>query len=467
MPKPNEEIYILGAGPSGLICAYELLKNGCSVTLIEKHDNVGGQCRTNTYETNNGTYRFDFGGHRFITHNSDLLKLVEEILDEDLLVASRKSVIRFQGKTYAYPLNLSNLIKVAPFSLLFNSFLDLIKIACKITKPNNASFESWIASRFGNTLYKNFFAPFTQKLWGIEPSKLSSDWAGQRISLVDLKDVVKRLFDFSKNTPRTYAKLYRYPKFGFGQLSEKLAQKVIDMGGKIITDEKVESIQTEGKNITSFTTNKNHYQSSQIISTLPLNEMATMCGMNNCKLKFRSLRFLNIALKDVENISDNTWQYLSDGYMHATRLQEPKRRSRYMAPKGSTSVMLEIPCNKNDEIWNMDKEQLLEHILKDIATLGYDLKQHVVDSFCAFEEHAYTLMDIDYNKYRDETIAYLDQFENLLMCGRQGTFRYIFVDSAMETGIMAAQKLLGANISKEMIYNHRNEKVVIETQSII
>lgn len=466
MPKPKE-VYILGAGPSGLVCAIELLKSGYDVTIIEKQKEVGGQCRTNTYETSNGTYRFDFGGHRFITHNSELLKLVEEVLAEDLLLASRKSVIRFKGKTYAYPLSLSNLIKVAPLGLLFNSFIDLIKIALKITRPDNKSFESWISSRFGNTLYKNFFGPFTTKLWGISPAKLSSDWAGQRISLVDLKDVVKRMLPFSKDAVRTYAKLYRYPKYGFGQLPLKLANKVKELGGKIILEEELQKVEIKDKKIISFSTNKNTYSCDNIISTIPLNEMAEVCGMNDCKLGFRSLRFLNIALKDIENISDNTWQYLSDSYMLATRLQEPKRRSSFMAPEGTSSIMLEIPCNKNDEIWDMPEEQLLEKILAEIKTLGYDLKANVVDSFSAFEEHAYTLMDIDYNKHRDETINYLNDFENLLMCGRQGTFRYIFVDSAMETGIMAARKLLGDDISKDSIYNHRNEKIVIETQSIV
>ncbi len=49
-------------------------------------------------------------------------------------------------------------------------------------------------------------------------------------------------------------------------------------------------------------------------------------------------------------------------------------------------------------------------------------------------------MDINYNEKRDGTIEYLNNFDNLIMAGRQGTFRYIFLDTAMETGLMAAQK---------------------------
>lgn len=463
----KQEVYILGAGPAGLMAAYELLKNGYNVSIIEKSSVVGGQCKTNTYKTKYGEYRFDLGGHRFITHNKQLLVFVEKLLKDDLLISKRKSVIRFKNRVYNYPLNLFNLIKIAPFSLLFFSFIDLIKISLKLIKKDDTSFESWISSRFGNTLYKNFFAPYTKKLWGIEPKNLSSDWAGQRISLVDIKDIVKRLFNFSKNIPRTYARLYRYPKYGFGQLTQNLAKEVINLGGKIYLNEKVEAIQLKENKIKTIITNKKSYSVKNIISTMPLNEMALMCGIKKCNLSFRALRFLNIALKDIEDISDNTWQYLSDLNIKATRLQEPKRRSSFMSPKNTTSIMLEIPCNKDDKLWKLPQEELLSIILKELKSLGYDLKDKIVDTFSSYEEYAYTLMDLSYKQERNKTISYLNKIDNLLMCGRQGTFRYIFVDTAMETGIMAAQKLMGANISKQSIYNHRNEKTVIETQSII
>jgi len=115
----------------------------------------------------------------------------------------------------------------------------------------------------------------------------------------------------------------------------------------------------------------------------------------------------------------------------------------------------------------MDEKELLDIVKKDLLKLHFDIEDKIVDYFSFKTEHAYTLMDIDYNKHRDETIGYLNKFDNLIMCGRQGTFRYIFLDTAMETGLMAAQMLLGdESITQEKIYNHRNEKTVIETKSV-
>lgn len=462
----NSDVLIIGAGVSGLMAGIELAKNGKKVILLEKESVVGGQCKTEVLKKNNETYRFDYGGHRFITNNEVLLSFVEEILGNDLLVANRNSVILHKNKTYEYPLNLKNLLKIAPIKLLLGATYDTLKILLKITKPDDKNFESWISSRFGKTLYNNFFGPYTKKLWGIESNQLSADWAGQRISLIDLKDVAKKLLFKNKNTVRTYAKSYRYPKYGFGGLPKKMAKRFESLGGEIILNAEVKSFIYKNNIIEGITTSTETYKIKNLISTMPLNEMSSKLGFES-GLKFRSLRFLCIGL-NIEDFSPYTWQYVSDYDLLPTRIQEPKRRSSFMSPKGKSSIMLEIPCNKDDNIWNMEEEKLLELVKKDLKKLNFQIEDKIVDYFSFSTEHAYTLMDINYNEKRNNTIEYLNKFDNLIMAGRQGTFRYIFLDTAMETGLMAAQKILGnSEITQEKIYNHRNEKTVIETKSIM
>ncbi len=461
----NSDVLIIGGGVAGLMAGIELVKNGKSVILLEKEEVVGGQCKTETLVVQKDKFRFDYGGHRFITNNKKLLEFVEKMLGDDLLFSQRSSVILHKNRVYEYPLNLKNLLKTAPLKLLIGALFDTCKIILKLTKPNDKNFKTWISSRFGKTLYGNFFGPYTHKLWGIKPEKLSADWAGQRISLIDLKDVVKKLFFKSSKTIRTYAKTYRYPKYGFGQLPINMAKEFERLGGKIYTNEEVLSFLYTKNKIKSVYTKNNNFTADKIISTMPINEMSLKLGFNS-KLKFRSLRFLCISL-NIENFSSHTWQYVSDFDLLPTRIQEPKRRSSYMSPKGKSSIMLEIPCNKNDKIWNMDETSLLNKVKKDLLRLNFDIEDKIIDYFSFFTEHAYTLMDTAYNENRDKTIEYLNKYENLTMAGRQGTFRYIFLDTAMETGLMAAKRVLGdKEITKIKIYNHRNEKIVIETKSV-
>ena len=65
-----KHIYIIGAGPSGLISGLELLKTGNKVTIIEKSNISGGMCRT--WKEND--YLLDTGPHIYHTPDKELVK---------------------------------------------------------------------------------------------------------------------------------------------------------------------------------------------------------------------------------------------------------------------------------------------------------------------------------------------------------------------------------------------------------
>ncbi|WP_310619947.1 FAD-dependent oxidoreductase [Flexibacterium corallicola] len=462
MLKRSDHILVLGAGPAGLTAAIRLLEAGHRVTVLEKAVKEGGQSGTTKFEGRHGTYRFDYGGHRFITHNAQLLQLVEELVGDDLLTSQRKSVIRFQGRIYDYPLAMGNILKTAPASLLAGALKDLTVLP--LSRPNDDNFATWITSRFGKTLYQNFFEGYTAKLWGVDPEKLSADWAGQRISLLDLKDVAKRLLPMGKDTPRTYARSYRYPKYGFGVIFERMAQKVEVLGGKIVYGAPVNGFDYAGPHITAVKAGGNSYKADTVISTLSLPLMVDLTGSES-SLTFRGLRFFNMPL-ELNNLSDCTWQYLSDPDIMATRLQEPKRRSKFMAPKGHTSAMLEIPCDPDSALWQMNDEQMFAKACDVLKKLGLDSSAATGECFSTYQSQAYPLMSVGYEKERAKAIRHLNQFDNLIQCGRQGTFRYIFTDTSMEMGQMAADSVIEAEDRRATIFEHRSERTVIETQSV-
>ncbi|WP_324766975.1 FAD-dependent oxidoreductase [Pokkaliibacter plantistimulans] len=474
-PRPAAESHrhavVLGAGPAGLMAAWRLREAGYRVTVIDKATTVGGMCATLKFATDDGDYYFDYGGHRFITKNPKLLAFVDELMGETLLHAERKSVIRFQGRTYDYPLNLPNLLKNAPFSLLFGTLLDWLAMPFKrrIGKDEECSFADWIENRFGKTLYRHFFEGYTRKLWGIEPDTLSADWAGQRISLIDLKDVVRRLWQRGPSTPRTYARKYRYPKLGFGQIFDTLHQRLLEQGVEFVMGAEVSGLETQQQRITAVRCrtaagSEQQLACDEVIATLPLPQICHWLNIP-CELSYRALRFFNLPMQQ-QDVSDNTWQYLSDPGILGTRLQEPRRRSPHMAPAGRTSLMFEIPCQQGDELWQADNEALWPRIKADMQRLGVDPTKADGRYFTAYCEHAYPIMEVGYQRQREAAISALLRYPNLVMAGRQGTFRYIFTDTAMEMGLMAAEMLIEGVDRRRQIFDHRNENTVIETQSV-
>ena len=99
-------IAVLGAGPAGLTAAYALTKAGVPVTVLEAGPHVGGIARTETYKG----FRFDIGGHRFLTKLPEVQALWEEWLGDELLRVRRLSRINYRGRFFDYPLRLPNVL---------------------------------------------------------------------------------------------------------------------------------------------------------------------------------------------------------------------------------------------------------------------------------------------------------------------------------------------------------------------
>ncbi len=447
----RRKILILGGGPCGLSAAWELAGQGYDVTVIEKGNRVGGLCVTNEYKG----FRFDLGGHRFISKNKALVDRVRDIMGDELLIANRKSVILHQRKVFSYPLTIEDIL----FKM---GLLQNLKIGVSYTKAlfcrwffrkKEVSLEDWLINRFGRTLYRIFFGPYTEKLWGISPSHISSDWAPQRISLLNLGDAVLRLFRLKKGVPRTHTGEFWYPKNGIGQMFDAISREITQMGGKVIRSATVVGIMVSGDFVNGVTCLHGGVKKSMgcdaIISTIPLPDLVKAFPVERAghivhcaeALGFRAIRFLNI-LVDMPDISENTWMYVSERRHIMTRIQEPKRRSPFNAPNGKTSMMLEIPCNENDAIWNCSQERLLRQCVADLKELGIDIEGRVIDCFITGVTHGYPVYGLNYGAHRSEILRFLGSYKNVITCGRQGAFQYVFMDAAMEMGIDAARNLI-------------------------
>ena len=100
-----DPVVVIGAGPAGLTAAYQLLKSGDPVVVVEEDSVVGGISRS----VERDGWRFDIGGHRFFTKVKPVEEFWHEILPpEDFLIRPRMSRIFYDGKFYDYPIKLGN-----------------------------------------------------------------------------------------------------------------------------------------------------------------------------------------------------------------------------------------------------------------------------------------------------------------------------------------------------------------------
>jgi len=437
---------VLGGGPCGLSAAWTLAQHGEAVLVVEREPQVGGLCATHERQG----YRFDLGGHRFVTGDLALTRWLEGLLGDDLLTRERRSVVLNEGRAFRYPLEARDLLKNLGLRENARALLGYAaaRVRQRVAPRRDETFEDWVSTRFGRPLYDSFFGPYTEKLWGIPPHRISADWAAERISLLHLGDALLRLLPIKRAAIRTYAREYRYPRLGMGQLYDVIAREIVKRGGEIRASATVSRLETSGARVTAVWVRNGGGESRiparGVVSTIPLPELVSHLlpaspRATTPTLRFRSLVFLNLMLEHA-SVSENTWMYVASKRFKISRIQEPNKRSPHMAPPGKTSLMLEIPCDVGDATWSATVPALVDMCLAELRELGIPTGA-IAGAFAVRVEHGYPIYHVGYERDRTALLEKVLRFVNVRTAGRQGLFRYVFMDAAMKMGALAAEQL--------------------------
>jgi len=472
MVLKRKKIVILGGGPAGLAAAWKLSESGQEVIVLEKESGVGGLCRSIKYKG----FNFDLGGHRFITKDEELNQEIQELMGDELIIASRKSVIRLQGKYFQYPLEFKNLFLNMNKRFLIKALIDyLYSVTTKrLFNKKDISFEDWVVNRFGRTLYEMYFGIYTEKIWGISPKMISADWAIQRISLLNLWDVLLRLLGKEDSRPKTYALEFAYPKMGIGRICERMAEETERHGGVIHLDAKVKEVILQEDFIKKIVYEKDgkdiELSGDWYVSSIPISDFIKSIepaakeeylAIAN-SIPCRSVRFLNMLI-DKERITDNTWIYIPEKEFIFFRVQEPRNWSRCSSPDGKTSLILEIACNFDDEIWNAPDKVIFERCIKDLKKAGLFNGQKVEDYFSTRVQHGYPIYDLHYKRKIEKAMELFSGINNFIPIGRQALYRYNNMDHSIKMGILTAEHIIHGGLEAR-IFSIASESIAFEIE---
>jgi protoporphyrinogen oxidase len=230
-----------------------------------------------------------------------------------------------------------------------------------------------------------------------------------------------------------------------GQIYEAMARDIRAHGGEIVAGARVVGLEVVADRVVAVramaTNGAMRVPVDELLSTMPLTDLArTLVPGFEVGLKFRALTFLNLMLRRPD-FSENTWMYVASGGLRMSRIQEPKRRSLAMAPAGRTSLMLEIPCDVGDDIWRATTDELQTRMQSELRALGFDVDD-VLGAFAVRVEHGYPIYHLGYERERQAVLARVARFSNVRTAGRQGLFRYVFMDAAMQMGALAAAQMM-------------------------
>ena len=230
----KQRVVILGAGPAGITAAWRLSELGYPVTVLERDDAVGGMART----INVGNYAVDFGPHTFHVRETDesrrVLASIKRFFGDDPLILTRGTRVLLRGKEYVYPLEMLQVLKGgSPFlsaRIIFDYLMATLKSTFAPAKKED-SFEEWGVRNLGRTLYDLCFGIYSERVWGLPTSQISSKQA-QRVAKLNLKNIILRTLGINAD-PATYFTKYMYPRKGISLLYEGMAAEVRGAGNVI------------------------------------------------------------------------------------------------------------------------------------------------------------------------------------------------------------------------------------------
>jgi len=175
--------YILGGGITSAAIA-DLLKNKFQVIVIEKDSELGGMVRTRkTYGINH-----EFGPHVLYGkndfHKAWWGRFVENNLQDYYVRLSIDGSLK-QGSLFDFPISEENIRRITGQQDILSG-----------TAPEGTAdlnFEDFMIAQLGKPAYEAFIKGYNLKQWGIEPSKMSSEWASFR-PLTLKKDSPTKMF---------------------------------------------------------------------------------------------------------------------------------------------------------------------------------------------------------------------------------------------------------------------------------
>jgi len=461
---------VVGAGPAGLTAAYQLVKRGAPVTVVEGDSMVGGISRTAVRDG----WRFDIGGHRFFTKVPEVEALWHEILpDGEFLSRPRMSRILYDGKLYDYPLKATNALRNLGFLEAVKCVLSYVWARVRPPKDQE-DYESWLVARFGWRLYRTFFKTYTEKVWGVPVSEMPSDWAAQRIKTLSLSNAVwNAIFPKKGQTEiTTLIDEFQYPKFGPGMMWERAAELVLEGGGTLVMETKVTAIhRSPGVGATSVTTTvtggygagagspsasrtdlgaTSTLDCDHLISTMALSSLvrvmdppapAPVLAAANA-LKYRDFLTVALVVPQSAGFPDN-WIYIHAPEVKVGRIQNFASWSPYLVKDGRTCLGLEYFVFENDETWSLPDDELIELATKELAHLGLVAVDQVERGFVVRMPKGYPYYDKSYAGHVDTIRHWLEaEVPNVHPVGRNGMHRYNNADHSMLTAMMTVENIL-------------------------
>jgi protoporphyrinogen oxidase len=226
---------------------------------------------------------------------------------------------------------------------------------------------------------------------------------------------------------------FHYPRVnGIQAVTDVLEENIND---HVVTGFEVQKLRKEGSQwMVSDGRQEKIY--NELVSTIPIHHLIQALGAPKqvkqvvAHLKFNSIITIMIGLK-VPKLNRLSWLYIPDKTVLTHRVSFPSNFSPKVAPSGMSSVLAEITCPPDGDLWKRSDERIAEQTVAELHALKVLDKATVCFVKVARQKYAYVISDTEYR----ENLAVIRRFTDevgVTLLGRFSEFKYLNMDACVE-----------------------------------
>ncbi len=417
-------IYVLGGGVTGLAMAYELLKRGQKVEIIEKADSLGGLAKTKSWKGR----PVDMGPHIYHTPDKDIqdywLTEFEGLFHEREHWAKNLK----NGKFYDYPIS-REFINSLPDEMSQKINDDLANADPDALSRANNYFE-YTRALAGETLQELFFTHYPEKLWGMSTKNLDANWAPKRVQITE----ERRAF--------YQGQWSAVGNEGSGTIVDSLEKKILTLGGKISLGETIKRVEQDGRGaISRIVTDQRTLEIRPVdlvVNTTSCTIFSKLLGTET-DLRYRGVILVMLEVATAEVLPKGVdFIYVDDKNIYFNRVSDQNSFVKNPATD-STIMCCEITYSPDDKYDLLPESELIGTVKDQFSGLGLCPKDLIGDSMVIKLPEVYPMYFKGYQAALNNTREKFDKIRNLYTLGSLAEFIYADLQILFSKAIDLAQ----------------------------
>jgi protoporphyrinogen oxidase len=448
--EATADLVVLGAGPAGLAAAWRAALAGRSVTVVERADRVGGLAAS--FDV--GGVRVDHGSHRLHPATPpQLLADLRALLGADLQLRPRNGRLQLAGRWVSFPLRPAELVTGVPPSLAAGIARDAVTGPLRRRRTSAETFADVLRAGIGPALYDALYAPYAVKLWGLPGERIAAEQARRRVTADTPWKVLHRVLRSAVHGASAPGRVFYYPRRGFGQIADALAEAATAAGTQIRLGTTAVSLST-GSTVSVGLSDGSRLRARHVFSTVPLPVLGRITQppppegalQAAARLRFRAM-VLVYLVQEGGRFSPYDAHYLPGPHTPVTRISEPANyRMSAEDPPDRSVVCAEIPCAVDDPVWTARDDELAALVDETLARTGLPAVRRagvVVRRL----PHVYPVYELGYEAHLAALDAWARGLPGVTTFGRLGLFAHDNTHHALAMAYDAVGALTSAGFA--------------------